>query len=565
MNAETQQRPEPPFLGPLRPVRPPNTFLEEEDAEADAADQTEPVEADEEEEVEEALVAKLLRSPTAPTAAERAAHAPTHLPYRSWCDECVAGRRDNPAHRHVEHQENSVHEVMMDYCFLRRQDEEEVITILVLKERQSRAIQAWVVPNKSTLLDEGAAAERAVEGIRRFGFRNKLILKVDNENAILALRTLVLDKLGMSALEEEPHPHESQSNGAVENGVRLTKGLLRVHLLALERKLGHRVPSKHPILAWLVEHVADTATKYLKGADGRTAYERLFGKHVHEEGLEFGEQVLWRQRASKDMNVLLEARWTVGLWLSRAWGTPHHRIGDSESVWQTRAVQRRPETERWHPDLLGAVRATPWRNPALPLGEEPAAVLPPLPAEERAPAHSPDEARRAVKSVYIRNTDLEKYGYTASCSKCQKMRLGRPTRGMAHTSACRARIELAMAEDDDPRWNAATDRIAHRLEDSVLPAEDALACLLRPPRQHQPPQCTLKKHCSTPSSPRTSPAQASTGCPSMSPKERGWTFTIRRSSRIGQSVQTRTTWRNCWPWTSVQQSDAKPTRSSNSF
>ena len=269
-------RPEPPFLGPLRPVRPPNTFLEEEDAEADAADQTEPVEADEEEEVEEALVAKLLRSPTAPTAAERAAHAPTHLPYRSWCDECVAGRRDNPAHRHVEHQENSVHEVMMDYCFLRRQDEEEVITILVLKERQSRAIQAWVVPNKSILFDEGAAAERAVEGIRRFGFRNKLILKVDNENAILALRTLLLDKLGMSALEEEPHPHESQSNGAVENGVRLTKGLLRVHLLALERTLGHRVPSKHPILAWLVEHVADTATKYLKGADGRTAYERLF-------------------------------------------------------------------------------------------------------------------------------------------------------------------------------------------------------------------------------------------------------------------------------------------------
>ena len=28
-----------------------------------------------------------------------------------------------------------------------------------------------------------------------------------------------------------------------------------------------------------------------------------------------------------------------------------------------------------------------------------------------------------------------------------------------------------MAEDDDPRWNAATDRIAHRLEDSVAPAQ----------------------------------------------------------------------------------------------
>ena len=80
-----------------------------------------------------------------------------------------------------------------------------------------------------------------------------------------------------------------------------------------------------------------------------------------------------------------------------------------------------------------------------------------------------------MKSVYIRNEDLEKYGYTASCGKCQKTRLGRPARGMAHTSACRARIELAMSEADDPRWNAATDRIAHRLEDSVALAAAAAA------------------------------------------------------------------------------------------
>ena len=112
-------------------------------AAAGAADQAQPVEAEEEEQdEEEALVAKLPRSPTAPTAAERAAHAPCHLPYRSWCDECVAGRRDNPPHRAVECEENSVPEVMMDYCFVRRDDEAEVITILVLKERQSRAIQA---------------------------------------------------------------------------------------------------------------------------------------------------------------------------------------------------------------------------------------------------------------------------------------------------------------------------------------------------------------------------------------------------------------------------------------
>ena len=85
-------------------------------------------------------------------------------------------------------------------------------------------------------------------------------------------------------------------------------------------------------MTWLVEHVADVATKYLRGADGRTAYERLFGKQVHEEGLEFGERILRREHTSKDMNVLLEAQWTEGFWLGRNWGTPHHRIGDSDSV-----------------------------------------------------------------------------------------------------------------------------------------------------------------------------------------------------------------------------------------
>jgi hypothetical protein len=65
------------------------------------------------------------------------------------------------------------------------------------------------VPNRSTLLEEGAAAERAAAGIRRFGLRDKVILKTDNEPAILALRALVLAKLDAKVLEEEPQPHES--------------------------------------------------------------------------------------------------------------------------------------------------------------------------------------------------------------------------------------------------------------------------------------------------------------------------------------------------------------------
>ena len=71
---------------------------------------------------------------------------------------------------------------------------------------------------------------------------------------------------------------------------------MRVHLGALERKLGVRFPSDHPVLAWMAEFVRDSCTKYLQGADGRTAYERLFGKPCREEALEFGEVVLFRPK-----------------------------------------------------------------------------------------------------------------------------------------------------------------------------------------------------------------------------------------------------------------------------
>ena len=82
---------------------------------------------------------------------------------------------------------------------------------------------------------------------------------------------------------------ESASNGVVENGVKVYKGLLRVHLAALERKLkGAQIPSTHPILTWMVEYVGDVLTKYLRGNDGKTAYQRLYGKSSNEDEFEFG-------------------------------------------------------------------------------------------------------------------------------------------------------------------------------------------------------------------------------------------------------------------------------------
>jgi hypothetical protein len=180
---------------------------------------------------------------------------------------------------------------------VRREEEEHVLTILVLKDRASRAIQAFRVEHKGA--EDAEIVMRVVESIRRFGHRGRILLKTDGEPAILALKEAAMRQLTDGAIAVEPPPHESESNGGVENGVKLMKGLLRVHLLSLERKMGGRFPSTHPVISWLIEHVANIASKYLQGSDGRTGYERLFGKRIHEEALEFGECVCFGESAAR--------------------------------------------------------------------------------------------------------------------------------------------------------------------------------------------------------------------------------------------------------------------------
>merc|ERR1712122_330731 len=164
-----------------------------------------------------------------------------------------------------------------------------------------------------------------------------------------------------------------------------------------------------------------------------------------EEGLELGEMVLWRRPKQAGMNVLLEARWEVGIWLGRSWGGITHRVGVGREVLETRAVQRRPKEERWDVDAMQALLATPWCNPVPEDSDQVPMVLPPrAEGPVRPPAPAGPNLREGPKQVYIRDSDLERYGYTVGCRRCTLMRDGHPARGIRHTQACRTRVEAAM-------------------------------------------------------------------------------------------------------------------------
>ena len=90
------------------------------------------------------------------------------------------------------------------------------------------------------------------------------------------------------------------------------------------------------------------------------------------------------------------------------------------------------------------------RNPVPLTDQLTPAILPPLQASEPPPAPEVPAPDHTFKSVYIRHADLEKWGYTANCPRCSEMRLRQSARGVHHTLYCRPRLELAMAEADDP-------------------------------------------------------------------------------------------------------------------
>ena len=100
-------------------------------------------EADGRQEGEDAQVPMRWKPAGTPTAEEVRAHRVSHLPFRDWCPECVAGRAEDWPHRARNSQETlTVPEVHLDYCFIREVAGEDYSVVLVGKDRGTKLILA---------------------------------------------------------------------------------------------------------------------------------------------------------------------------------------------------------------------------------------------------------------------------------------------------------------------------------------------------------------------------------------------------------------------------------------
>ena len=86
--------------------------------------------------------------PRVPTAKEVALHELTHLPFRSWCDFCVACKSKSDPQRHLEggqpEERRSIPSIQVDYAFSKVETKDPVITILVAIDTQTKMVSAYI-------------------------------------------------------------------------------------------------------------------------------------------------------------------------------------------------------------------------------------------------------------------------------------------------------------------------------------------------------------------------------------------------------------------------------------
>ena len=212
---------------------------------------------------------KVLPDPGEPTATEVEDHrACGHVPFRSWCQECVEARGVGEPHR-TRKEQRVVCVFAFDYLFIgkdgipiKRQDlsegrEEVDVKILIAKDTRGRAVFSHVIPQKG--VDQGHySVDVLVKDVLWLGYR-EVFLKSDNEPATLkllehALTELRLDTKMDQLAQEHPNVYDPSGNGGVEATVKQFQGILRTNKRDLEKRMGATLPVAHPLFSWLVEY-----------------------------------------------------------------------------------------------------------------------------------------------------------------------------------------------------------------------------------------------------------------------------------------------------------------------
>ena len=416
---------------------------------------------DTEEQEEEGGRPKYKRVEPRPSQREVDEHMLTHIPFRSWCPHCVRGKSKAAAHRKHDMSDQDIPVISVDYMYMEppKEDKELGMPILVMKDRRTGWIQSSVVPRKGKCAH---AIKEVCRGLDTLGYK-QVVLKSDQEPAIMELKACVKRERGEDTIMEESPGYDSKSNGEIERAIQTVQGQVRTMKVALEDRTRQRIQADHVILPWIVQHAAAVINRYHKGSDGATPYRRARGREFNGDMCEMGERI-WYMKPGMTGKEKLESKWEDGIWVGVTDTSGEKIIATPQGCLKVRSVKRRPEEERWDIAALQDIKGVPWEViPGHPDREIKCRIFIEAPPGE--PERMPQGKESTTKRVYITKKDIAKHGVTEGCEGCRAVIRGGETR--PHSEECRKRIEKAMAEEGNERWKRADERIQERIVEEM--------------------------------------------------------------------------------------------------
>ena len=371
--------------------------------------------------------------PCKPTKKEIEEHAVTHLPFRSWCPQCVMGKAKDDPHRKVEQEvkEAGMPIVTIDYMYLGKRGESESkeeyesksnsVPTIVMRCHRTKSTFAHVCKNKGA--SDTWIVKRLAKDIDSLGY-GAVILRSDNEPAIIQLQEAIKNQRNAHTKCENSEVGDSRANGVAEKAVQEVKGQVRTMLIALEKKLDEKIGEGLPVLEWMVEYSALLISRYAKGSDGKTPVERLRGRISQRPLAEFGETVMHRIQKKPEKLSGLETRWEPGVWLGISSRTNEAVIAVDEGVVKCRTVRRVKEEDKWNVERVKAVKGRPRAPDPNKEGDDRIPVSVHIPQAQGQPPQEPQAPEELTRIIYIKKTDVETYGKTPGCPGCESMGRG---------------------------------------------------------------------------------------------------------------------------------------------
>ena len=307
---------------------------------------------------EEARLPRALRRPGEPSKRERDEHRVLHLPYRSWCKECLYGKGNHDQHRtgvEEDKLDKDIPTVSMDYAFMGDDTvPAEENPILVTYDNATDNIRPYTTKKKGVTMWIAKAIGMDLEAI---GYRGtRVCLKSDQEEAIVSVKKAVADwRESPTSMIESP-ARESQCNGKMEKAVQKWEGQLRTMKFAIENNLDTVISVKSKIFDWLSMWAATALNRYHVGIDGKTAFARVTGNQCKRPVAEFGEQVHWKSSVKRYAKKA-KSLWEEGTFLGLRERTGEVYVADgSGHVRKCRTIRSRPESERWNKERVMGVK-----------------------------------------------------------------------------------------------------------------------------------------------------------------------------------------------------------------